>query len=258
MIMRTLVVLSAVLLGVTSCTDASEDVDTSTATTSSPPPSEGSTSPSPTGPVELPDGYLAPGRYRFVVRVDCNGVEDDPIACPKGVADPPPIPLNLTMPAGWEHPEGFPVVWPLEGPEEEGALVLGWTSNTVGVQSDPCASKSHELPDIAVGPGIDEFVDTVVTQDWYHGTAPVDTRVGGATGRYFTFTAPADLDECFEWRPWDPGFFAQGPRNTWEVWALDVDGHRVVIIAHYFPDSSAKTVTQLRKMVRSIRFTSGR
>ncbi|HWJ81200.1 MAG TPA: hypothetical protein VNS55_03095 [Nocardioides sp.] len=228
---------------------------TPASTTSGATPGETLTSPSPTGAVPLPDGYLVPGPYRFVVRVDCEGVKDDPIACPDGVPDPPPIPVELTVPAGWEHPEGFPVVWTLAAPEgQEGALVLGWTSNTVGVQSDPCAQRSHELPDVAVGPAVDDFVDTVVAQPWYDGSDPVHAKVGGAPGRYFTFTGPAHLGRCFEWRPWDPGFFAQGPSNTWEVWVLDVHGHRVVVVADYFPETSRRTIAQLHAMVRSLHF----
>ena len=253
---RTSVMLSLfVLLGTTSCGGPTEAIDGPSATPISVSPSDVVPSPSPTGVVPLPDGLLDPGRYRFVVSVECEGVEDDPIACPDGVPDPPPIPLEVTVPDGWEHPAGFPVIWTVGKPEhEEAALVLGWTSNTVGVQSDPCLSTSHALPDVEVGPGVDDFVDAVASQEWFHGTAPVDTKVGGASGRYFTLRGPADLSACEEWRPWDPGFYAQGPNNTWEVWVLDVEGHRVVIVADYFPGTSARTIAQLRQMVTSIRF----
>ena len=254
----TLILLVAVLLAGCGGDPESAAAPEATTSTTSARPSATAAPPSPGGPVALPDGYLEPGRYRFVVRVDCNGVTDDPIACPEGVADPPPIPLDLTVPDGWEHPSGFPVIWPVGEANEAGALVLGWTSNTVGVQSDPCSSESHELPDVAVGPGVDDFVDAVVSQEWFQGTAPVDTRVGGAPGRYFTLTGPADLGGCEEWRPWDPGFFAQGPSNIWEVWVLDVGGHRVVIVADYFPRTPARTIAELRQMVTSIRFTSNK
>jgi hypothetical protein len=214
-------------------------------------------SPSPTEASPLVDGHLEPGRYRFVVTVDCAGVEDDPIACPDGVPDPPPIPLEVTVPEGWERLPGFPVIVTDDEPVgEDAALVLGWTSNTVGVQSDPCLSENHQLPDVEVGPGVDDFVDAVTSQEWFRGTAPVDTEVGGASGRYFTLRGPADLGDCVEWRPWDPGFYAQGPSNIWEVWALDVGGHRVVLVSHYFPGTSSETTAQLDEMVQSIRFTS--
>lgn len=256
----TLTLLAATLLaGCGNDPDASVAPETSASTTSVT-PSEAVTSASPAGVVPLPDGYLEPGRYRFVVSVDCEGVKDDPIGCPEGVPDPPPIPLEVTVPDGpdgWEHPAGFPTISTIgKQPQEEGALKLGWTSNTVGVQSDPCSSESHELPDVEVGPSVDDFVDAVVFQEWFQGTAPVDTKVGGASGRYFTLKGPADLSKCQEWRPWDPGFYAQGPSTIWEVWVLDVDGHRVLIVADYFPGTSARTIAQLRQMVKSIRFTS--
>ncbi len=255
---RTAVVLSSMLLlGVTSCGGTTEAIDGPVATPATATASEALISPSPAGVVPLADGPVDPGRYRFVVSVDCEGVTGDPIACPEGVADPPPIPLDVTVPDGWEHLPGFPVIRTLREPTgEDGALVLGWTSNTVGVQSDPCSSQSHELPDVKVGPGVDDFVDTVTSQQWFRGTPPVDTKVGGASGRYFTLTGPADLSRCEEWRPWDPGFYAQGPRNIWEVWVIDVEGHRVLIVANYFPGTSARTIAALRQMVKSVRFTS--
>ena len=219
------------------------------------PTPEAVTSPSPAGASPLPDGYVTPGRYRFVVSVDCAGVED-PIACPDGVPDPPPIPLEVTVPSGWEHMPDFPVLVPSGTGTDEGALVLGWTSNTVGVQTDPCLSRSHQLPDVAVGPGVDDFVDTVTAQSWFRGTEPVAAEIGGASGRHFTLEAPADLGGCVEWRPWDPGFYAQGPSNTWQVWVLDVRGHRVVVVADHFPTTPARTISQLSEMVESIRFPS--
>jgi hypothetical protein len=254
---RTAVVLSSMLLlGVTSC-GGPEAIEGAVATPTTVTATEALTSPSPTGVAPLPDGVVEPGRYRFVVSVDCEGVEDDPIACPEGLADPPPIPVDVTVPDGWEHLPGFPVIRTIGEQEQEvGALVLGWTSNTVGVQSDPCSTTSHALPDVDVGPSVDDFVDTVTSQEWFRGTTPVDTKVGDASGRYFTLKGPADLSRCEEWRPWDPGFYAQGPNNLWEVWVLDVGGHRVLIVANYFPGTSARTIAQLSQRVTSFRFTS--
>ena len=247
------------LVGLAACTDSS--VTSADPRADSVTPSDAVTSASPTEVVPLPDGYLRPGRYRFVVRGDCERGEGELVACPEGVADPPPIRLELTVPDGWESWPGVPVIATSAAPSgAEGFLVLGWTSNTVGVQSDACLTKSHQPPDLEVGPGVDAFVDTVVSQDWFRGTAPVDTVVGGAPGRYLSLKGPsaAGLSECYEWRPWDPGFYAQGPDNLWEVWVLDVRGHRVVIVAHYFPGTSTTTTTQLTQMVESIRFRPGK
>lgn len=246
------------LVGLAACSNSSgTSADPHAASGASSPPT---TSPSPTRVVEIPDGPLRPGRYRFVVRGDCERAEGELVECPRGVADPPPIPLELTVPDGWDRWPGVPVIATSDEPPGQGGfLVLGWTSNTVGVQSDACLAESHESPDLEVGAGVDDFVDTVVAQEWFRGSAPADTRVGGAPGRYFTLEGPsaASLGECYEWRPWDPGFFAQGPDNLWQVWVLDVRGHRVVIVAHHFPGTSSATTSQLAQMVESIRFQPG-
>ena len=59
---------------------------------------------------------------------------------------------------------------------------------------------------------------------------------------------------CENWRPWDPGFYAQGPDNLWDVWVMDVDGFRVLVVAQHFPGTPAEVGTQLRAMAESIRF----
>ena len=86
---RTSVVLSLlVLLSMTSCGVPTEAIDGPVAPPITGSPSEAVTSPSATEVAALADGSLQPGRYRFVVSVDCEGVTDDPIACPEGVVDP--------------------------------------------------------------------------------------------------------------------------------------------------------------------------
>ena len=78
----TLILLVAVLLaGCTGDPESAAVPETTTSVTSATP--SATAPPSPGGPVALPDGYLEPGRYRFVVRVDCEGVTDDPTACPE-------------------------------------------------------------------------------------------------------------------------------------------------------------------------------
>jgi hypothetical protein len=46
----------------------------------------------------------------------------------------------------------------------------------------------------------------------------------------------------------------QGPDNVWDIWIIDADGFRVLIIAEYFPGTPADVKAELREMVESIRF----
>lgn len=207
------------------------------------------------------DGRLV----RVVVEHVCTN--SDLMTCPKRGDRPPPLEIELTVPTGWQQLEEFPNVispelpTPTEGPDGA-ALLLGWTTFQVALNSDPCLTRAeveqfpdgHETPDVAVGPGVGDFVDAVQKVDAFDVTRPVDAEVGGHPARFFSLEGPDDLSACDLWRPWDPGIFAQGESNHWDVWAVDVDGDRVVILAQYFPGTPPDTVAQLEEMVGTIRF----
>lgn len=207
----------------------------------------------------LVEGPLSPGRYRYVLTSSCD---DPPTGCPGDAAPTPPLDIELTVPAGWQQLPDYPNVItladdrsPTEAPDGA-ALVLGWTNSWVNLYSEPCRSKGAGDPDIAVGPSVKDFVDAVQAHDILEITQPSDVRIGGHPGRFFTLRAPADISGCEFWRPWDPGFYAQGPSNIWDVWAIDVDGFRVLVVANYYPGTPARIPAQLREMVGSITFRS--
>ena len=202
---------------------------------------------------------------RVIVEHVCTNSEL--MRCPKRGDRPPPLELELRVPVGWQQLEEFSNVispdlpTPTEGPDGA-ALLLGWTTFQVGLNSDPCLTHAevkkypdgHETPDIRVGPSVDDFVDAVQKVNAFDVTRPVDAEVGGHPARFFTLEGPKDLSACDLWRPWDPGIFAQGESNHWDVWAVDVDGDRVLILAQHFPDTPPETVAQLEEMVKTIRF----
>lgn len=206
---------------------------------------------------ELEEGPVAPGRYRFTIRNVCE--QGDLVGCPEGVLPPPPLDLEVTVPAGWQHwwefglltPQGDST--PTEGPDGA-ALVMGWTTFQVGLNSDPCLAVAHEVPDVKVGPTVDDFVEAVQAHEALDVTEPVEAAVGGFPARFFSLEAPSDLSGCDNWRPWDPGFYAQGPSNRWDVWVVDVDGDRVLVVNQYFPGTPPKVVDELGEMVESLRF----
>lgn len=240
--------LGALLLAVTACSGQGDPVEATA------PP----TAPSSSGASPLQDGPVTPGRYRFTIPNTCE--EGDPIGCPADVVPPPPLDLEVTVPAGWQHWREFQLITPdgdgspTQAPDGA-ALVMGWTTFQVGLSSEPCSDVSHQKPDVSVGPTVADFVDAVEAQEALDVTRPVDMRLGGYPARFFSLDAPADLSGCEEWRPWDPGFYAQGPRNHWDVWVVDVNGDRVLIVTQYFPETPAEIKTELRAMAESLRFT---
>jgi len=210
---------------------------------------------SPSAVTELEDGPITPGRYRFTVRNTCE--VGDPIGCPDPTVAPPPTDLEVTVTAGWQHWRDFGVITPegvdpTEGPDGA-ALVMGWTTFNVGLNSDPCLSVGHEVPDIKVGPTVDDFVDAVQAHKTLDVSKPVKAAVGGYPAQFFSLEGPSDISGCDNWRPWDPGFFVQGPDNHWDVWAVDI-GYRLLIVTQHFPGTPVQIVAELREMVESITF----
>jgi hypothetical protein len=204
-------------------------------------------------PAPLRDGPVTPGRYVYTLTNEC----DDVIACPPDAEPPAPLPIEVTVPEGWDAATEFHLLTPSSSGTDAPAgagLILGWTNFYVGLNSDPCLSEGHELPDIDVGPTVDDFVDAVQADKALDVTAPTNVELGGHPGRHFVLRGPSDISGCDNWRPWDPGFYVQGPDNQWDVYAVDVDGHRVVVVAQQFPGTPAEVGAQLDDMVESIAF----
>lgn len=80
------------------------------------------------------------------------------------------------------------------------------------------------------------------------------SRSVATRANFFELTVPSDISDCGDWRPWDPGIFAQGPSNIWKVWVVDVDGLRMILLVEEFRGTPAEDSAELQAMVESIRF----
>src|SRR5687768_16056817 len=95
-----------------------------------------------------PEGRLV----RVVVEHVCTNSEL--MRCPRRGDRPPPLELELKVPAGWQQLDEFSNViapdlsTPTEGPEGA-ALLLGWTTFQVALNSDPCLTPAEvkQFPD---------------------------------------------------------------------------------------------------------------
>jgi hypothetical protein len=212
-------------------------------------------------PVELPtlvDGPITPGRY--VIEPPAVGwaeCADWAEPCPSEPPQARTLRFEITIPSGWEamadttvivRDEGSP-----EGPTGSG-LVVGWTTPTAGLHGDPCQQVPHLAPDIRVGPTVDDLVEAVLAHPTLQVTEPVEVEVGGFPGRSFELSAPSDVSMCRDWRPFEPGIFAQGPENHWTIWAVDVSGLRMIILAEDFPATPLADRQAIRDMVASVSF----
>jgi hypothetical protein len=220
-----------------------------------------SPSPSPTASpfasnvlTEFPEGPLPAGTYVLAPFTPAGeGMCHVPAqsGCTETTADDT-IRFTLTVPGGWSA--GGP--WVLNednGPPSGAGLAFergGW------LLSDPCKLMATDVP---VGPTVADFVDAVAAHPTLDTTTPVDVTLGGYSGKYFDLQVPADISKCEsepsgppQYRPWEPGIYAQGPAQRWHLWVLDVDGVRVVIKSSDFAATSAQHQAELRAIVNSI------
>ena len=162
------------------------------------------------------------------------------------------VPWTVTMPAGWEN-SGWGVV--------TGSPLFGFVTAQVGnIYADPCQWES--VPPF--GPTVDDLVAAWANVPGFDATATTDVTVDGYAGKQIEFTVPNfNEDQCKDGRYgiWQeaiaigdggPNYWAQGPNQHNQVWILDVDGTRLVILASYFPDTSPQDRAVLDQMLASI------
>jgi hypothetical protein len=207
--------------------------------------------PTPTAtPLALHGGQLEPGTY-----VMSN-------------VDPPirtPVRFTFTVPAGWFARSGDLLI----SKQGDKGAELGFASWVVThVYADACQSEGTLTE---VGPTVDDLVTALVDQANSDATAPVDVEVGGYPAKFISMSIPTDLDTstCRNpdvliqiWaNPEENDFFAlpvdaANPvaDRVSDVYVVDVNGDRVVILSGHSPDSSAADIADLEATISSIHF----
>ena len=202
----------------------------------------------------LREGSLPAGTYTVApfAGPDGWGVCIDPpqAGCSESVTDDP-ITFTFSVPDGWAGAP-FHTLWLATGNDAApagGGLAFGRGG---GLYSDPCAAPPP--PDIAVGPGVDDFVDALAAHPLLDVTTPVEVTLGGYSGKYLELQVPSDVSACPEgYYAWEPGLYAQGPDQRWYLWILDVDGVRVVVQAMDYRGTAPERRAELMAIVDSIR-----
>ena len=173
----------------------------------------------------------------------CSESEDDSIR------------VTLTVPDGWAGVDS--AIWlPAEHNSGPAGAAVGFGRGG-WLHSDPCLptlarDKARAQPDIVVGPSVDDFATALADHPLLDATDPVPVTLGGYSGQYIDLQLPADLTGCAEYRPWEPGLYAQGPGHRWQLWILDVDGVRFVVMGMDYAGTSAQDKAELEAIVQSI------
>ena len=206
--------------------------------TTAPSPSPQPTRTGPLPPQLLRDGPLAAGTYKAL-----------PFPSPNGAMS-----FTFSVPEGWEG-AGPNAVIPAAGTGAPDGAALALLLVTE-LYRDPCKADTGG-PLISGGDTIDDLVLAFdeVTPSYTVGS-PVDVTLGGYSGKQFELVMPSDVEfescERGQYWIWEPGPWAQGPGNRWKVSILDVEGTRVVILAHDYPGTPGSVQGELEDIVRSI------
>ena len=131
--------------------------------------------------------------------------------------------------------------------------------------------RDHSPDDPPVGPTVDDLAAALADLAPFRVTSPpTDVTMAGYRGKHLELTVPdlpveADAEglkftgcEDRTLKSWfsaaDPeGFFGHtGPGYTEEFWILDVEGTRLVIVAHSSPKAPAEDIAEMRAIIDSI------
>ena len=127
--------------------------------------------------------------------------------------------------------------------------------------------------DPPVGPTVNDLAAALAELAPFRVTSPpTGVTMHGYRGKHLELTVPdlpvEDTPEGLEFpkcedrnltswvSPWDPveGFYGHsGAGYTEEFWILDVEGTRLVIVAHATPNASAEAIAERRGVIDSIR-----
>ena len=198
-------------------------------------------SPSPSEVAFPPDGDLAVGKHSMTR----NGIR-----------------LSVTLPtSGWQSGDGFFFNKGVGNKSveisPEGASLLFWDANPIGVFADPCAEKKAP----PAGPSAADLASAVSTLPGaLLVTGPTDVTVGGYPAQQVVLTVPEEAAcdaEGQEFHLWyTPGDqrFISAPGATMRVWIIDVDGTIVWIDGETYKGAGPGPGEEIQQIIDSIQF----
>ena len=160
------------------------------------------------------------------------------------------VPVTYTVPDGWSSGD-----WGLIKGEPTFGVIFMEVGNT---HTDSCPSTQLDPP---VGPTVDDLASAWADLPAFDATVPTDITVDGFDGKLVEFTVPdydesdcayGDLVLLGEVEDPTDGYWAQGPNQHHQLRILDVDGTRVVIVASWYPDTSAEDRAAIDEILSSI------
>lgn len=162
----------------------------------------------------------------------------------------------VEVPDGYGSPGGWTVDRGADGDPENHGTVDFWSVGTV--VGDPCRASTGTDP----GPTVRDLAEALRRQRGSHATAPVPVTLDGHTGLYLEVTGPGrkQLDTCVDrtftlWRGDDDvGSATAVPGTVFQIWILDVNGHRIVVNETTSPHETRAEKAEVRAIAESTHF----
>jgi hypothetical protein len=161
------------------------------------------------------------------------------------------VPVTFELPPDWVPQYSGTLMAGAKSPRGFNALLF--LTAQVRPFEDPCA---RPLVPMAVGPSVDDLIDALAGLPVEVSTVE-ETVIDGYPAKTLTFTESSEGSACEDgsqltWR-WENGEnHGVGPEVVTRLWAVDVDGTRLVIVA-VEDEASPQDKAELQQMVDSIR-----
>jgi hypothetical protein len=161
--------------------------------------------------------------------------------------------LTFTVPAGWTKTD---FVSKNSGQRGE-VFFTAWV--VTHVFTDVC----HWETLVSAGTTTDDLINALSAQQGRTASAPSDATIGDYPAKRIELTVPANLDvsTCTKGnlRYWpgpgpdlSSGLCCNPAGNIDDVYAVDIAGRRLAVVARYYPDSSGADKAELQSVVDSI------
>jgi hypothetical protein len=159
--------------------------------------------------------------------------------------------------SGWESDQGF-FFNKSVGLTPEGASLLFWDSNPIGVFSDPCTKKKAPPAGASIA-DLAAAVSTLAGAEVVSG--PKDVTVGGRPAKHVVITVPEDAacqaESFYLW--YTPSGeccdrYITQLGATMRVWVIDVDGKIVWIDGETYKGAGSGPGEEIQQIIDSIQF----
>jgi hypothetical protein len=169
------------------------------------------------------------------------------------LASDPQLSVTFAAPDGWVA-FNFSTLVPVGDESIDGGVgaVVAFLE-TSGIYSDPCDSLGDA--DVDTGTTPEDLADAFSAQTAYEASV-TDVTLDGYAGKLVELQLPSDFDASCpreEYYVFEGGPYPQGPDNRWRLWILDVEGSRLVIFSHDFPDTPASVRAGIQSIVDSVK-----